>query len=293
MGRRLVMIVFALCLFGLTTKAHAERRVALLIGNAAYAAAPLSNPVNDVAAMKATLIAAGFDVVVAMTNLSRPEMSRALGDFQSKASGAGIALVFFSGHGMEVGGTNYLIPTDARLASERDAKFEAIPLDDVLDALSGAVELRVVLLDACRDNPFTHQMARSAQRGFASKGLARIDDAQMGANTVIAYAAAPGKTASDGDGRNSPFTAALIKHLATPGLAIQNAMIRVAREVQTTTKGEQSPYVEDHITEEGLSLVAAAKPDAKTSSMSDPDAEALADYTISKSLATVAAWDAF
>jgi hypothetical protein len=100
----------------------------------------------------------------------------------------------------------------------------------VLDSLGGAVKLRVALLDACRDNPFTHTMARTAQRGFGSKGLARVDDAQMGANTMIAYAAAPGKTASDGKGENSPFTAALIKHLGTPGLAIQNAMIRVARE---------------------------------------------------------------
>jgi uncharacterized caspase-like protein len=191
MARRLVMIVFALCLSGLMTKAQAERRVALLIGNAAYAAAPLSNPLHDVAAMKATLIAAGFDVVVAKTDLSRPDMSRALGDFQTVANGADIALIFFSGHGMEVGGTNYLIPVDARLSSERDVKFETIPLDDVLESLGGAVKLTVVLLDACRDNPFTHSMARTAQRGIPSRGLVRIDDAQMGANTVIAYAAAP------------------------------------------------------------------------------------------------------
>lgn len=294
MARRLLIIVFALCLSGSVTEAQAERRVALLIGNAAYAAAPLSNPANDVAAMKATLTAAGFDVVVAKTNLSRPDMSRALGDFQSKANGADIAVVFFSGHGMEVGGTNYLIPTDAKLASERDVKFEAIPLDDVLEALGGSVKLRLILLDACRDNPFTHAMARVAQRGFASKGLARIDDAQMGANTMIAYAAAPGKTASDGDGRNSPFTAALIKHLATPGLAIQNAMIRVAREVQVATHGEQSPFVEHHITEEGLSLAPpAAPPEGKVSAVSDPDAGARNDYAIAKSLGTVVAWDAF
>ena len=259
MTRRPVMIVLALCLSILVTQAQAERRVALLIGNAAYAAAPLSNPLHDVAAMKAMLTVAGFDVVVAKTNLSRPDMSRALGDFQSKANGADIALIFFSGHGMEVGGTNYLIPVDAKLASERDVKFEAIPLDDVLDALSGAFKLRMVLLDACRDNPFTHLMVRVAQRGIPGKGLARIDDAQMGANTMIAYAAAPGKTASDGDGRNSPFTAALIKHLATPGLVIQNAMIRITRDVQTSTKGEQSPFVEHHITDEGVVIVPKAQ----------------------------------
>jgi len=237
---RIALLIFALLLAG---PALAEKKVALLIGNAGYTgtAARLPNPANDVNAMQAMLTEAGFEVH-AFTDLSRAGMSKALSEFESAALGADIGLVFYSGHGIEVNGTNYLLPIDVTLASDRDVKYEAIVLDDVMEALSGVSKLKLVLLDACRDNPFAGRMKKIATRGVATRGLARLEDVATQSNLLVGYATAPGQTASDGDGVNSPYTSALLRHLVQPGLEVESALRAVARDVVDTTKGEQRPY---------------------------------------------------
>jgi len=225
-------------LVGAPLPAYAGKKVALLIGNAAYKEAPLANPLNDVAAMKEVLRGAGFDTIEAHTDLDRRAMSQALDAFEAAASGAEIGLVFFSGHGIEVGGTNYLVPTDAQLKSDRDIKLETIPIGEVLQALEGATRLKLVLLDACRDNPF---VARSVGRKSAlGKGLGRTEATSQ--NMLIAYAAAPGYTALDGSGGTSPFTAALVKYLVEPGVDVRIALGKVRDEVSETTGRRQIPF---------------------------------------------------
>jgi TPR repeat protein len=237
---RIALLMFSLLLAG---PALAEKKVALLIGNAGYTgtAARLPNPANDVSAMRAMLSEAGFEVH-AFNDLTRAGMSKALSEFESAALGADIGLVFYSGHGIEVNGTNYLLPIDVTLASDRDVKYEAIVLDDVMEALSGVSMLKLVLLDACRDNPFAGRMKKVATRGAQTRGLARLDDVGIQSNLLVGYATAPGQTASDGEGANSPYTAALLRHLVQPGLEIESALRAVARDVVDTTKGEQRPY---------------------------------------------------
>lgn len=233
-------IVIAVLLFA--SPALAAKKVALLIGNAEYSgsAARLKNPANDVAAMETTLSKVGFDVFT-FTNLTRIGMSKALRDFEKAASGADIGLIFYSGHGIEVSGTNYLIPVDARLETDRDAKYEAIDLEDVLAALSSTKLLKLVLLDACRDNPFLNTM-KGSTKGNRGKGLARVDGLDNETNLLIGYATAPRETAQDGDGVNSPFTKALIEHLVEPGVEVQTAFRAVAKAVYQETNGEQRPY---------------------------------------------------
>jgi len=272
--------------------AHAERRVALLIGNGAYASAPLANPRNDVDTMKVAFAGAGFDIIEAEVDLSRTAMTRALEKFEAAAKGSDIAVIFYSGHGVEVGGVNYLIPIDARLTSDRDVKFEAIPLDDVLQSLEGAAKLKLVLLDACRDNPFNQTMRRVATRGAPSRGLVRTEASSN--NMLIAYAAAPGRTALDGSGRNSPFTAALAKYLVTPGTDVRLALGKIRDEVGAATQGQQQPFLTGSLGGELIPLGGRTelRPQVNTP-VPDADAAARSDFALAKSIGTVAAWDAF
>ena len=234
------LLVLALCLVGLSTAVRAERRVALLIGNAAYREAALRDPVDDVAAMWATLTAAGFDAVIARTDLDRTGMLQALRSFEDVVAGADIGVVFYSGHGIEFRGQNYLLPIDARLDTERDVEDQAVNLDRVLESLGGATKLKLVLLDACRSNPFADGLRRVATKGVPSKGLAPVEASI--ADTLIAYAAAPGHVAFDGGGANSPFTTALVRHLTTPGLDVELALRRVRDDVVTATNHAQIPF---------------------------------------------------
>ncbi|MCQ4629096.1 SEL1-like repeat protein [Shinella sp. CPCC 100929] len=221
--------------------AFAERKAALLIGNATYAAPAtvLKNPPNDIIAMKATFEGAGFDVTV-LQNAGRAAMSAALATFEQKVAGADIGLIYYSGHGIEVNGDNFLIPVDAKLASDRDVKYETILLDDLLHALAGATKLKLVLLDACRDNPFLTSMKRLSTRGIPTRGLARADTAES--NMLIGYATGPGEVALDGDGAMSPYATALARHLVTPGLEIEAALRAVAKDVFDATGGKQRPF---------------------------------------------------
>ncbi|MCA0343861.1 MAG: caspase family protein [Proteobacteria bacterium] len=238
----MLRVIFLIVGLLVSSSAFAERKVALLIGNAAYTngATALRNPPNDVALLGDTLKGAGFDVTV-LQDAARVAMSRALADFEEKVTGADIGLIYYSGHGMELGGENFLIPVDAKLASDRDVKYEAIDLEYLIEALAGATKLKLVLLDACRDNPFLSKMKRSLTRSTGTKGLARVES--QASNLLIGYATAPGDVALDGDGENSPYASALSRHLVNPGSEVDSSLRAVAREVYEKTGGKQRPFI--------------------------------------------------
>jgi hypothetical protein len=219
--------------------AIADGRAALVIGNSDYESAPaLANPANDAADLGAALERLGFSVQRA-DNAGFDAMRRALRDFAGRAAGAEVALVYFAGHGIEIDGRNYLVPVDARLASDRDASFEAVPLDLVIDAVAGARGLRLVVLDACRDNPFAPRMERTGASRSIGRGLGRIEPET---GTLVSYAAKEGTTAADGEGRNSPFAAALLTHLFEPGLEVSFLFRKVRDSVLAATGNAQEPF---------------------------------------------------
>jgi hypothetical protein len=220
----------------------AAKRVALIIGNGAYEkVAQLPNPGRDAAAMGKLLRQAGFDSVEVRTDLGITALRRALRDFSNKIVDAEIAVLFYAGHGIEVSGVNYLIPVDAMLERDMDVEDEAISLDRVGQIMSSASRLQLVILDACRDNPFAGSMKRKLATRSIGRGLARVE--VPSSDTLVAFAAKAGLTAADGDGANSPYTTALLKHLATPGLDIRLALGRVRDEVLKSTAKQQEPYV--------------------------------------------------
>jgi uncharacterized caspase-like protein len=225
--------------------AAAAKRVALVIGNAAYQqAGALTNPVNDAADMAKALTAAGFDVVLGL-DLDRRAFDGKLRDFARLVDGADTAVLFYAGHGLQVAGHNYLVPVDAGLASERDLDFDAVSLDFVLRQMEVGRDGKtsIVFLDACRNNPLSRNLARSMGTRGASvgQGLAEV---QTGVGTFIAYSTQPGNVALDGDGRNSPFTKALAAHVTDPGKNLTSLMIEVRNDVLKTTDGRQVPW--DH-----------------------------------------------
>jgi uncharacterized caspase-like protein len=225
--------------------AAAAKRVALVIGNAAYQqAGALANPVNDAADMAKALTAAGFDVVLGL-DLDRRAFDGKLRDFARLVDGADTALLFYAGHGLQVAGHNYLVPVDAGLASERDLDFDAVSLDFVLRQMEVGRDGKtsIVFLDACRNNPLSRNLARSMGTRGASvgQGLAEV---QTGVGTFIAYSTQPGNVALDGNGRNSPFTQSLATHVTEPGKNLTSLMIEVRNDVLKTTDGRQVPW--DH-----------------------------------------------
>jgi len=230
------------CAFAGFQPANAEKRVALIIGNASYNhIAGLPNVPNDAAAMAALFKAAKFDSVEAKHNLGVAELRQALREFAGRAADADVAVLFFAGHGIEVDRVNYLIPVDARLASDLDVEDEAVPLDRALQVLEPARRLRLVILDSCRENPFVKSMKRSAATRSVGRGLGRIEPTTT--NTLIAFATKPNAVAEDGKGPNSPFTTALVKHLLVPGLDLRIALGHVRDDVLQTTGHKQEPYV--------------------------------------------------
>jgi hypothetical protein len=214
--------------------AVAERRVALVIGNAAYDTAPLRNPVNDARAMAATLRTLGFEVT-ALENAALTDMKRAIDDFgDSLRSGGGVGLFYFSGHGIQISGRNFIIPVGVRVKGERDVEYESVDVGRVLGKMEDAGNrMNLVILDACRDNPF----ARSFRS--AASGLATMDAAS---GTFIAYATAPGRTADDGTGANGLYTEQLIHYMRTPGLKVEDVFKRVRIDVEKSSAGKQVPW---------------------------------------------------
>jgi Caspase domain len=240
------LLVLALVVQGFAVlPAAAAKRVALVIGNAAYThAGALTNPVNDAADMATALTQFGFDVTLGL-DLDRHGFDEKLRAFSRALESADTAVFFYAGHGLQVAGRNYLVPIDAGLSSERDLDFEAISLDFVLRQMEVGREgkTNIVFLDACRDNPLARNLARSmGTRSVAvGQGLAEV---QTGVGTFIAYSTQPGNVALDGAGRNSPFTAALASRVAEPGRNLNALMIEVRKDVLKTTGGRQVPW--DH-----------------------------------------------
>ncbi len=218
--------------------ALAEKRVALVVGNSQYARASLKliNPTNDAQDLAQALKEIGFDVIL-RTDVGKGNFDQALVDFARKAKNADTALVYYAGHGLQRNGKNYFLPTDIDAQDEYDFNFRTISQDSILDAVSQAKSVKIVILDACRDNPLARQFVASRSWGG---GLARIDFAE---EAVIAYATAPGRVANDGESRNSPFAAALIKRIKEPGLEIMTMFRRVASDVYEKTNGKQQPEV--------------------------------------------------
>jgi len=222
--------------------AHADKRVALVIGNSHYQKAPvLPNPERDAAAMGDLFRRVGFDRVDVKTDLDQAGLRRALREFSEIATDADIAVVYYAGHGIEMDGSNYLIPTDAILKRDIDVVDETVSLERVGEILEPARRLRLILLDACRDNPFASGIRRTSARRSIGQGLGKVEIAA--GDTLIAFAAKPGWTAEDGEGANSPYTTALLHSLATPGLEIRMAMGRVRDEVLAATARRQEPTI--------------------------------------------------
>ena len=268
--------------------ALAEKRVALVLGNSAYQNVPrLPNPVNDGAVIAATLKDAGFDVVDSRHDLPAAETRRALRDFADRARDADIAVVYYAGHGIEVDGTNYLIPVDAKLERDTDVYDEAFSLERVLLAIEPAKQLRLVILDACRDNPFAKVMKRTVASRAVGQGLAKVEPTSP--NMLIAYSAKAGSTALDGDAKNSPFTMALAKHLTTPGLDVRRAFGFVRDDVLKTTGSRQEPFVYGSLGGDDVPLV----PAKATVSPANPQADIRRDYELAQQIGNKAALNAF
>jgi hypothetical protein len=247
--------------------AFAAKRVALVMGNSAYQnVTRLANPANDSEAMSAIFKKAGFDVVELKRDLNINGMRRALRDFSDNVRDADVAIVYYAGHGIEVEGNNYLIPVDAVLERDIDAFDEAIPLDRILTVIEPAKQLRLVILDACRDNPFNKTMKRTIGSRAIGRGLAKVEPESP--NTLIAFAAKAGSTASDGDSRNSPFTAALVKYLPRPGLDLRRAFGYVRDDVLKATNNRQEPFIYGSLGGDDVALVPA--PDKTTADAAKP-----------------------
>ncbi len=247
--------------------AHAGGRVALIIGNSDYATVPaLRNPARDAAAMSAAFRQVGFDVVTTAGDLNRERLVSTLQTFAKLADSADWAVIYYAGHGIELGGINYLIPVDAQLATDRDAKFEAIALDQVLESVSGAKKLRLVILDACRDNPFLNRTRQIVATRSIGRGLARIEP-QGG--TLVAYAARDGQVALDGSDANSPFVASMIRHMVVPGIELSKLFRLVRNDVLIATGNRQEPFVYGSLPPEDFYFVPPASVQG-----ADPDAAA-------------------
>jgi Caspase domain/Putative peptidoglycan binding domain len=241
--RFLITAIAAAAFLVSTNAAFADKRVAFVVGNGAYKnVAALPNPAVDAKSMAKVLRNVGFDVVEG-ANLSRDKMTEKLLEFGKKAEGADVALFFYAGHGIAINGTNYLLPVDADLKSEMDVKLgAAINIDTTLEQTMADAKVKLVFLDACRDNPFAARIrsAKATRSVNVQTGLAEM---KSGEGTLIAFATGPGQTALDGEvGTNSPFTRALMANIVSPGVEIQQAMTKVRAQVNEETNKGQLPW---------------------------------------------------
>jgi uncharacterized caspase-like protein len=289
--RACAAILFTVLAFCASSHAAlAEKRVALVVGNSAYEnVVGLTNPAHDAAAITDMFKRAGFDVVDSKHDLRNAEMRRALREFTDKARDSDIAVIYYAGHGIEVNGVNYLVPVDAALERDTDAYDEAISLDRILQAIEPAKRLHLVILDACRNNPFLKKMTRTIASRSMDRGLIGIEP--NGQNTLIAYAAKAGFTAMDGDGQNSPFALALLKHLTTPGLDLRRSLGLVRDDVLAATANKQEPYYTGSLGGEDMALVPA--PPAPPPSAANPKSDVRGDYELAERVGTKEAWDSF
>ena len=294
-------VIAALFVLLPAASALAEKRVALIIGNSNYTnVQKLPNPTRDASAIAALLKDAGFDVVDAEANLTNVAMRRAVRKFTAIARDATIAVVYYAGHGIEVGGINYLIPIDAQLGSDVDVEDETLSLDRITKMLEPVNRLRLIILDACRENPFVRSMSRTVATRSINRGLAEIGPTTP--DTLVAFAAKAGSTAEDGTGAHSPFTAALLNNLTIPGLDVGLALRRVRDQVMKDTGGKQEPFIYGSLGGSLVALkpasaapppVAAAPAAAPAQAPRQPADTAVRDYEFAERIGTRQAWDSF
>ena len=243
---RASLLLAVLCLLGFSPAE--ARKVALIIGNSTYAnTTSLKNPANDAALIARSARAAGFEVTTA-SDLNMASFQRTLRDFRVAADGSEVAMIYYSGHGIEGQGKNWLIPVDSKLETDFDLPYEAINMDRLLEALAGA-QVRMVILDACRNNPFGNAWKTGIRAVPMGLNGTEYDD------VMVIFAAAPGQTATDGTGDNSPFAMSLAKRLPEPGLALQMLGGAVRDDVLAATGGKQRPFVSASITGTPIFLV--------------------------------------
>jgi len=248
MKRLAILLLVAAGLVGaFADTAFAEKRVALVIGNSQYQhTTALTNPKNDAADVAAALTRIGFEVITGF-DLDQAAMRERARIFADRLAGADVGLFYYAGHGLQVAGKNWLIPVDARVATTTDLEFGTVDLDLILRNMERETRTNILFLDACRDNPFIQNLARSMGTRSLSltRGLAQVES---GIGTLIAFATQPGNVALDGEGRNSPFTAALLKAIEQPGLSLGEVMIAVRNAVVRLTEGKQVPWEHSSLT---------------------------------------------
>jgi hypothetical protein len=288
-----LVILFLCCA---SESALANRRVALVIGNSSYLNVPsLPNPANDAAAIAQMFKTAGFDIVESRRDLRNSELRRVLNNFFDSARDADYAVVYYAGHGIEIDGSNYVVPVDALLERDRDVYDETISLDRIVQSIEPARQLRLVILDACRENPFSQSMKRTIATRGISRGLARVDP--MTPNTLVAFAAKAGSTAEDGNGKHSPFTTAILNHLTAPGLDLRKAFGIVRDEVMAATNNKQEPYVFGSLGGADVALVPAPVVPVALAPPA-PSAQEIAtevrrEYEFAERIGTKEVWDYF
>lgn len=266
-----VLALLGIVALSSTAWAQGERRIALVVGNAAYTSAnALANPVNDASDIASALKGLGFDVISG-TDLDKRSFDTKLREFSRALPKSDVALFFYAGHGLQVSGRNFLVPVDAQLQGERDLDFEGVSLDFVLKQmeLERDGKTSIVLLDACRDNPLARNLARTmgTRSAAVGQGLAQV---QAGVGTFVAYSTQPGNVALDGQGRNSPFTAALTKALSQPERTLTSIMIDVRKDVLASTNGRQVPWDHSALTGEFYFKLASATGAMKQGTPSTP-----------------------
>ena len=285
-----IVVVSLLAALFAAPAAYAQKRVALVIGNSAYRyTSALDNPKNDAADMAATLRKHGFAVIEGV-DLDKAAFDRKVGDFASALKGADAGVFFYAGHGLQVGGQNYLVPIDAKAEEEVRLDLEMVRVDVVHRIMERQTETNVLFLDACRDNPLARNLARSigTRSAEVGRGLARVD---AGVGTLISFATQPGNVALDGAGRNSPYTGALVRHLTAPKEDLSAILIDVRNDVMRETKNKQVPW--EHVALRARfyfgSAIASAAPPTPPTRLS----EAAEGWTIAERANTIAALDAF
>jgi uncharacterized caspase-like protein len=284
------LCVFATLLFGLlvsTLPSHAQNKLALVLGNSRYVNLPvLLNPANDAKLLSKNLQKLGF-TVTSLTDQSQSQMKSAIAQFTQNVTVAGsdtIALMYYAGHGVQIDGTNYLLPIDANVNTAGDVVLGAVSASDLLKTLElASARVNVLVLDACRDNPF-----KSTTRGV-SRGLARVE---APAGSIVAYATAPGQVAADGDGNNSPYAEALARNLSTPGMALESVFRQVRIEVSEKTAGNQVPWEETSLTQEVM-LAGKTESAIPVVTTTTPDTQSARAYQLAVGTNTVEAYDAF
>jgi uncharacterized caspase-like protein len=274
----------ALALFATQAAAEApERRVALVIGNSAYQNVPaLDNPAHDAHAISDKLQSLGFQVISGY-DLGKAATQTAIAEFAEAARGSDVALFFYAGHGMQVDGANYMVPVDAALKDEISLDFETVPIEFIWRQMSRGAKVRVVFLDACRDNPFARALAASGASTPAAGGLAEMQiEPGAKAGALIAFATSPGRLAYDGTSGHSPFTAGLLAHLGDADSPLTTVMTRVTADVLAATNGAQRPWVSASLA--GDVVLNRATPLGAPAGTADPDQLAQVDTSADERL---------